>query len=109
LTDTYDFQKHVYAAYFTYRNTKGKFGYQLGLRGEYTETLGETVRDQESIPNNYFNVFPSAFFSYTIAPENELTMNYTRRISRPSIWDLAPIYRVRDQYNFSIGNPYLQP
>lgn len=109
LSDTFDFDEHVYAAYFTYRNTTGKFGYQLGLRGEYTETLGETVRNQESIPNDYFNVFPSAFFSYTLAPENELTLNYTRRISRPSIWDLAPIYRVRDQYNFSIGNPYLQP
>lgn len=109
LTDTFDFDERVYAAYFTYKNTKGKFGYQLGLRGEYTETLGETVRNEESIPNDYFNLFPSAFFSYTIAPENELTLNYTRRISRPSIWDLAPIYRVRDQYNFSIGNPYLQP
>jgi len=109
LSDTFDFDERVYAAYFTYRNTKGKFGYQVGLRGEYTETLGETVRNSESIPNNYFNVFPSAFLSYTIAPENELTLNYTRRISRPSIWDLAPIYRVRDQYNFSIGNPYLQP
>lgn len=109
LSDTFEFDERVYAAYFTYRNTKGKFGYQLGLRGEYTETLGETVRNNESIPNNYFNVFPSAFLSYTIAPENELTVNYTRRISRPSIWDLAPIYRVRDQYNFSIGNPYLQP
>ncbi|UZD21972.1 TonB-dependent receptor [Algoriphagus halophytocola] len=109
LSDTFDFDERVYAAYFTYKNTKGKFGYQLGLRSEYTETLGETVRNQESIPNDYFNLFPSAFFSYTIAPENELTLNYTRRISRPSIWDLAPIYRVRDQYNFSIGNPYLQP
>ena len=109
LSDTFDFDEHVYAAYFTYKNAKGKFGYQLGLRGEYTHTLGETVRNNESIPNDYFNVFPSAFFSYTIAPENELTLNYTRRISRPSIWDLAPIYRVRDQYNFSIGNPYLQP
>ena len=109
LSDTFDFDEHVYAAYFTYRNTKGKFGYQLGLRGEYTETLGKTVRNNESIPNDYFNVFPSAFLSYTIADENELTLNYTRRISRPSIWDLAPIYRVRDQYNFSIGNPYLQP
>ncbi|WP_439488914.1 TonB-dependent receptor domain-containing protein [Algoriphagus sp.] len=109
LSDTFDFDERVYAAYFTYKNTKGKFGYQLGLRGEYTETLGETVRYNESIPNNYFNVFPSAFLSYAIADENELTLNYTRRISRPSIWSLAPIYRVRDQYNFSIGNPYLQP
>lgn len=109
LTDSFDFTENVYAAYFTYKNKKGKFGYQAGLRAEYTETLGETVRNQESIPNDYFNLFPSLFLSYTLGQENELTANYTRRISRPSIWDLAPIYRVRDQYNLSIGNPYLQP
>lgn len=109
LTDTFYFDQDIYAAYFTYKSKVGKFGYQLGLRGEYTETLGETIRENESIPNNYFNLFPSAFFSYTLAPENELTVNYTRRISRPRLWDLAPIYRVRDQYNVSIGNPYLRP
>jgi iron complex outermembrane receptor protein len=109
LSDTYNFSEEVYAAYFSYRNRAGAFGYQLGLRGEYTETFGETQRNNERIPNNYFNLFPTAFFSYTIAPENELTVNYSRRISRPSIWDLAPIYRVGDQYNLSIGNPYLQP
>ncbi|EAZ82269.1 TonB-dependent receptor domain-containing protein [Algoriphagus machipongonensis] len=109
LTDTYYFDQNVYAAYLTFRNKAGKFGYQLGLRGEYTETLGETEREMESIPSDYLNLFPSVFLSYTLAPENELTLNYTRRISRPSIWDLAPIYRVRDQYNLSIGNPYLKP
>lgn len=109
LTDTYFFDQNVYAAYFTFRNKVGNFGYQLGLRGEYTDQLGETIRNNESIPTEYFNLFPSAFLSYTLAPENELTLNYTRRISRPSIWDLAPIYRVRDQYNLSIGNPYLKP
>lgn len=109
LTDSYNFSEDVYAAYFIYRNRIGKLGYQAGLRAEYTETLGETERNQEVIPNNYFNVFPSAFLSYKLGTENELTLNYTRRISRPSIWDLAPIYRVRDQYSLSIGNPYLQP
>ena len=109
LTDSYDFTQNVHAAYFTFKNKAGKFGYQLGLRGELTDQLGETVRKNESIPDNYFNLFPSTFFSYTLAPENELTLNYTRRISRPRIWDLAPIYRVRDQYNLSIGNPYLKP
>ncbi|MBN7814866.1 outer membrane beta-barrel family protein [Algoriphagus pacificus] len=109
LTDTYYFDQNVYAAYFTFKNKAGKFGYQLGLRAEYTDQLGETDRNNEYIPTDYFNLFPSTFFSYTIASENELTANYTRRISRPSIWDLAPIYQVRDQYNLSIGNPYLKP
>ena len=109
LNDTFDFTENVYAAYLAYRHKIKNFGYQLGLRGEYTETLGVTEKTNERIPNNYFNLFPSAFLSYQLGTENELTVNYTRRISRPSIWDLSPIYRVRDQYNLSVGNPYLQP
>jgi len=109
LSDVFNFSEEVYAGYFSFTQKKDAFGYQFGLRAEYTETLGETERDQDQIPNNYFNLFPSAFLSYTLGTENELTLNYSRRISRPSIWDLAPIYRVRDQYNLSIGNPYLQP
>jgi iron complex outermembrane recepter protein len=109
LSEAYDFTENVYAGYFIFRDKVKNFGYQLGLRGEYTETTGQTERSNQTIPNNYFNLFPSAFLSYTLGVENELTVNYTRRISRPSIWDLSPIYRVRDQYNLSIGNPYLQP
>jgi iron complex outermembrane recepter protein len=109
LSEAYDFTENVYAGYFIFRDKIKNFGYQLGLRGEYTETLGQTERSDQRIPNNYFNLFPSAFLSYNLGPENELTVNYTRRISRPSIWDLSPIYRVRDQYNLSIGNPFLQP
>ncbi|MDF2158768.1 TonB-dependent receptor [Algoriphagus sp. CAU 1675] len=109
LTNGYDYTENVYAAYFNFRNKVGNFGYQLGARAEYTETLGQVTQGDQEIPNDYFNLFPSAFFSYSLGTENELTANYTRRISRPRIWDLAPIYRIRDQYNFSIGNPYLQP
>lgn len=109
LSNGYDFTENVYAGYFSFRDKKGNFGYQLGARAEYTETLGEVTQGDQRIPNNYFNIFPSAFLSYTLGTENELTANYTRRISRPRIWDLSPIYRIRDQYNFSIGNPFLQP
>ncbi|MBA4299549.1 MAG: TonB-dependent receptor, partial [Cyclobacterium sp.] len=109
LTESYDFTENVYAAYFTFKNKHNKLGYQLGVRGEYTETLGITEKRNEEIPNNYFNLFPSAYLTYSLGEENELSLNYSRRISRPSIRDLAPIYQVNDQYNLNIGNPYLQP
>ncbi|GAA0880415.1 outer membrane beta-barrel family protein [Algoriphagus jejuensis] len=109
LNESYDYSEDVYAAYLTFKQKKNKFGYQLGLRAEATQTLGTTVKGQTEIPNNYFNLFPSAYLTYTLGEESEFSLNYSRRISRPRIWDLAPIYRVRDQYNVSIGNPYLQP
>ncbi|MBN7809372.1 TonB-dependent receptor [Algoriphagus sp. H41] len=109
LNESYDYSEDVYAAYLTFKHKKNKFGYQLGLRAEATQTLGTTVKGQREIPNDYFNLFPSAYLTYSLGEESEFSLNYSRRISRPRIWDLAPIYRVRDQYNVSIGNPYLQP
>ncbi|KEO73727.1 TonB-dependent receptor domain-containing protein [Anditalea andensis] len=110
ISDNFTFREDVYAAYTAYRNRTGKLGYQVGLRGEYTETIGyQTNTDQEFI-NNYFNLFPSAYINYNLAgPEEELRVNYSRRISRPNIWGLAPFYRVSDLLNIGIGNPNLQP
>ncbi|WP_194776319.1 TonB-dependent receptor domain-containing protein [Pararhodonellum marinum] len=108
-TDGFKFNEDVYAAYFSYRNTIGKLGYQGGLRAEYTETTGLLESNPEPIINNYFNLFPSAYLSYNLGQEEELTVNFSRRISRPNIWALAPIFRVSDLFNLSVGNPFLQP
>jgi outer membrane receptor protein involved in Fe transport len=108
-SDGFNFKEDVYAAYASYRNKIGKFGYQGGLRAEYTGTISVQERNQNVVVNNYFNVFPSAYLSYNLGKEEELTANFSRRISRPNIWALAPIYRVADLFNLSIGNPFLQP
>lgn len=109
ISDGFDFKEDVYAAYGSYRNTLGDFGYQFGLRGEYTETISYQERTENQVINNYFNLFPSVYMSYDLGDEESFTANYSRRISRPSLWSLSPFYRVRDMQNFSIGNPYLQP
>jgi iron complex outermembrane recepter protein len=108
-SDGFNFREDVYAAYGSYRNSKGKLGYQAGIRAEYTETISLQESNQNVVVNNYFNLFPSAYLSYNLGNEEELTANFSRRISRPNIWGLAPIYRVSDLYNLSIGNPFLQP
>jgi len=108
-SDGFNFKEDVYASYLSFRNKIGKIGYQGGLRAEYTETISSLESSQEPFVNNYFNLFPSAYLSYEIRQEEEFTANFSRRISRPGIWSLAPIYGVGDLYNLSIGNPQLQP
>lgn len=109
ISDLYNFSEDVYAAYLIYRNKVGKFGYQVGLRGEGTRTLGVQERKDLVVENNYFNLFPSVYFSYTLKEEEEFSANYSRRISRPGIWHLAPLYYVSDLLNIRTGNPYLNP
>lgn len=108
-SDGFNFKEDVYAAYLSYRNKIGKLGYQGGLRGEYTETRSIQERNQNEVINNYFNLFPSLYISYDLGKEEEFTANFSRRISRPNMWALAPIFRVSDLFNLSVGNPFLQP
>ncbi|MBW3467841.1 outer membrane beta-barrel family protein [Arthrospiribacter ruber] len=108
-SDGFNFREDVYAGYMSYRNKLGKFGYQGGLRGEYTETTSLQESNQNVVVNNYFNLFPSLYLSYDLGKEEEFTANYSRRISRPNIWALAPLFRVADLFNLSVGNPFLQP
>lgn len=109
ISDTFSFKEDVYAAYASYRNNLNKFGYQFGLRGEYTETISFQGNNDRTVVNNYFNLFPSLYLSYDLGEEESFTANYSRRISRPNLWSLSPFYMVRDLLNLSIGNPFLQP
>lgn len=109
ISDNFIFKEDVYAAYMSYRNRVGKIGYQGGLRAEYTETTGQQGSREDPVVNNYFNLFPSMYLSYNLGEEHEFTANYSRRISRPNMWSLSPLYRVRDLLNLSVGNPFLQP
>ena len=45
----------------------------------------------------------------THSNNNTLSLNYGKRINRPSYWDLNPFRWYFNQYASAEGNPYLQP
>lgn len=85
ICDGFNFKEDVFAAYTSYSSNINKFGYQFGLRGEYTETISLQDRNNRTVMNNYFNLFPSLYLSYDMGDEESLTANYSRRISRPNL------------------------
>lgn len=107
----FEMQQNVYAAYVTYSNTLGKrLKYNLGLRGELTDMNWEqnTTGDKSS-KDPYFDLFPSAFLSYTLSETDELQLNYTRRVSRPRMRFINPYVNENDSLNIQYGNPDLDP
>jgi Outer membrane receptor proteins, mostly Fe transport len=58
---------------------------------------------------DYFSLFPSAFISYSLPENNEIQLNYTRRISRPWGGQLNSFMNITDSTNISFGNPKLNP
>jgi uncharacterized membrane protein YgcG len=109
-TDKYKFNDQVYAAYTTYSQSFTKWGYQVGLRAESSKYTG-TLLDRDTTFENVFPVslFPSAFLNYKVNEQDNLQLSYTRRINRPSFFNLIPFTDFSDSLNLSRGNPGLVP
>ncbi len=103
-------QDHILAAYTTYTNNLKSFGYQLGLRVESSGYDGELTKTNESFSNTFpLSFFPSVFLSQKLKKEQELQLNYTRRINRPNFFQLSPFIDKSDFLNPRKGNPDLEP
>jgi outer membrane receptor protein involved in Fe transport len=123
-SSSYNYHDQVIAGYLTYSNKMGShFGYQLGLRAENSSYHGSStyaVKDTQSptglkdtlgnFSNNYpVSLFPSVYLSYKLSDDDELQLNYTRRVDRPNFFQLFPYTDYSDSLNLNRGNPNLKP
>ena len=109
-TSDYEYTEKIYAGYFTYTNSLHKLGYQAGLRIESYEYVGDLMSQSLTFTNNYpVSLFPSTFLNYKFSEDNNLQLNYTRRINRPGFFQVLPYTDYADSLNLSRGNPGLKP
>ncbi len=110
---TYD--SDIYSVYGTYSKTLENWTYQVGARIESYDINGEFNQagaSSESITDNIFTIYPSAFLKYTPDQEeqkNSYQIGYSRRVDRPSITQVNPIRGFNTPRITSIGNPALLP
>ena len=106
----YNSTDKIYAAYTTYSNQLKNFGYQLGLRVESSDYQGR-LPDKGQVFDIKFPVslFPSIFLSSKMKNDQEIQLNYTRKINRPNFFQLYPFTDYSDSLNISRGNPNLKP
>lgn len=110
LSDEFNYKENIQAAYFTgTKKINQKIDLQIGLRGEYTQTTGESEKLDQINKNDYFKLFPTVFFSYQKNEDNVFSFNYGRRIQRPSYSLLNPLRYFVNSNVSSQGNPNLQP
>ncbi len=108
--DRYKFEDQVLAAYGTYSHSFPKWGYQVGLRAESSRYTGTLLDVDSTFKNNYpLSLFPSAFLTYKLNDDDNIQLSYTRRINRPSFFNLIPFYDFSDSLQLSRGNPGLRP
>jgi|CXWL01.1.fsa_nt_gi outer membrane receptor protein involved in Fe transport len=106
----YNSTDKIYAAYTTFSNQVKTFGYQLGLRLESSDYQGR-LPDKGQVFSIKFPVslFPSIFLSNKMKNDQEMQLNYTRKINRPNFFQLFPFTDYSDSLNISRGNPSLKP
>jgi outer membrane receptor protein involved in Fe transport len=66
-------------------------------------------KNQDYKINFPISLFPSFFVSQKLKNDQELQINYTRRINRPNPFQLNPFTDYSDSLNISRGNPDLKP
>lgn len=119
LTNDFDMDNSVHALYANYQNKiTERLGFQVGLRAEQANLKTDYTSFDPNIPEadrnargklDYFRVYPSVFLTHEFGDQNQLQLNYTRRVSRPRGWQVNPFVDVSDPMNISQGNPNLLP
>lgn len=109
LSNNFNYEEDVLAAYTAYGNKYGKFSFQAGVRAEYTRIFTRLIQTEETNERDFINLFPSVFLNYELPGDNSVQLSYSRRIDRPNFWSLNPFFSFSDNRNFRSGNPNLDP
>ncbi|GAB5416723.1 MAG: hypothetical protein Crog4KO_22120 [Crocinitomicaceae bacterium] len=109
-TNSYNYQEQIAGLFAQLSRKWDKFGFQIGLRGEYTRLDGFSESlNQQFMDSSYILPFPNA--GVLIEPNEKLaiTAYYSSGIDRPSFSNYDPFVRILDSLNVQFGNPYLRP
>lgn len=110
LSVNFNSHDNVLAAYSTYSNQIKNFGYQLGLRVESSRYDGVLPDLNQQFSIDFpVSLFPSVFLTQKMKKNQDLQLNYTRKINRPNFFQLYPFTDYSDSLNLSRGNPNLIP
>ncbi|MFD1603729.1 TonB-dependent receptor domain-containing protein [Flavobacterium artemisiae] len=108
-TNHFEYNEQIYAGYINYKYQLEKLNIQGGLRSEYTAIDIDQKTLNEKHKDDYLKWFPSLSLKYEFTSNHSAHASYSKRINRPSQFDLNPFRFYDDSFNYSQGNPNLIP
>ncbi|OHX65165.1 outer membrane beta-barrel family protein [Flammeovirga pacifica] len=109
---SYDYDQYINSAYGSYSIALGTYSIKAGLRGEIATIEGQvkTESGQDTTYSiNYASLFPTLHIQKKMGDFNTIGLSYSRRINRPSIFNMLPIEQRSNSSTVTVGNPDLQP
>ncbi|SHM58466.1 Outer membrane receptor proteins, mostly Fe transport [Chitinophaga jiangningensis] len=109
-SDNFVYAQQVVAGYLLIKMKLPRNWYtEAGGRLEHTDIHGTFHRAGTTFKNDFLNLIPTASLTKKLTEQHTLTGSYTKRLTRPYIWDLNPNADASDPRNVSTGNPALLP
>lgn len=108
-SNVFNYRENTQAMYVSGKRKVGKIEVQVGLRMENTQTSGNSVTLASINKNHYFQLFPTAYLQFKQNDDNNFSINFGRRLSRPRFNELNPFKVYANPYSYTQGNPYLTP
>lgn len=108
-TNHYSYKEQIHAAYLNYKLALDHWQIQVGLRNEYTDRNIHQKTTAEKHQTDYNKLFPSASIKYETDQAHSYYASYSKRINRPSHFDLNPFRFYNDPFNYWQGNVQLKP
>lgn len=112
----FKYDMDIYSAYATFGQNFEKWGYQLGARVETVNVDAITTEQEEAGPDSvetfkddYVQIYPSGFLTYTPTEKNQYQLSISRRVDRPGLNQVNPFREWSTPQISSLGNSELVP
>lgn len=103
------YSQDVNAGYLQFAQGFNKLTASLGVRVEHTDVSILLTNLNTTDAKSYVNWFPSMFLSYEFTNKEKISLNYSKRIDRPTAGNLNPFPNRVSKTNLFYGNPDLDP
>lgn len=106
----FEYKEDIQALYISAsKKFNDKWSTQIGLRIEATQTNSTSNNLNLSTKNDYTKFFPTFYLSYDATENSNFSFNYSKRIERPSFFELNPNIYFINPFQTIEGNAFLQP
>ncbi|PKQ63873.1 hypothetical protein BZG02_07595 [Labilibaculum filiforme] len=98
ISTAFNYKESIQGLYFLFGGKNDHFGYQLGLRSEYSD-----INTNENYKEDYLDFFPSIHLSYQLSDNKQLLLTYSKMIYRPDSRMVNPFQNLQDPENQRLG------
>ncbi|EHQ40979.1 outer membrane beta-barrel family protein [Myroides odoratus] len=111
-SNQFKYEEKNYAIYFSYqKDISDKWSVKSGVRFEYTVLNNNAIGEEDNTmsKDKYGEFFPTVYLSYSPNTSHVVSLNFSRRIERPSFQELNPFRWYTNPYTYFSGTPSLLP